>query len=1253
MTFTQGATQLCAPATLTVNTTNATATCNFTFNTATAGSTITATYGGDTNFTPGTPATHTEVVAATTTTTTVSSVPSSSTVNQQVAFTAVVTPAFTGTAVPKGTVTFTNTSTTTVLCTQTIASNGTVPVCNYTFASAPASGSFNVVAAFASTDSNFVGSSSSSLTQTVGKTTTATTVVSSLPSAGVNQPVTFTATITPAISGATNPTGTVSFTYTPPGGSATALICTPAQPVTVSTTAGVTTAACTASLPANGNFTITATYSGDGNFTGPTSGTVVQPVGLTPTTTTVVSSLPTSFVNESVTFTATVTPTITGSTSPTGTVAFASKLGGQIVILCASAPLNNTTGIATCAAPLPSAGSYAITATYSGDTNFQSSSNSGSALTQTVNQPTTTVALTSSLPASSVVNQPVSFTAVITPAFTGATEPSGTVTFTDTLTSTTLCTTTVSATGVVPTCVFAFPSAAPHTVTATYSGDGNFPKTTSAVDSQVVNQSPITVTVVSSSPSSLVNQVVTFTATVTPSNSGSTFPTGTATFSYVLNDGAAVNLSCTAAQPVSVSTLGTVTTAVCTAPLPSQGAYTITAAYSGDKNFLTGAGVATQNVAGSTTTTSLIAAPSPSNVNQPVLFTATVKANVSGSTNPTGTVAFSYVLNGGASVSLCSAAPVTSATGVSTCLESLPTAATSSAPYTITAKYSGDANFTTSSGTVTQAVNPAPLTITVTSSQAPSVVNQPVTFAATLALANSGAAQPTATVSFKDTLTGATLCANAPLILNANNAYVASCSPPVTNQWTAATHPITATYNGDPNFPATTSSVFAQVVTAGSTTAMLASALPISIATQSVTFTATVIPVQPGAIVPSGYFTFTSTGTWSPAASCQAAPVAPITSGTGAGTAIATCTASFPASASSQTISAAYAGDPNFTGSNVSVNQTVQNFSIANAVTTSSSTVATTGPVTLTQGYSTATNSSTGTDPFNPTTVKVVVTSTGNFSDELNVNCVVTNSAQAVVTDPSCTMSTTSTPPSSTTLSGVTGTSSIYTLSASAGAPIGAYTVKLTAFDGSTLALTNVTAPLTVNVVGVANPLSLARGASGQENVSFNTFNAPQSDTFKTIACGTIVPIVNGTPGSAETNPGITCTSQIPSGGFPIISLGTTTVAVSISTSGTATSQLQRSNTISMAAFIGVPLLALMGWVGSRKSPRKNFFRFLGLILMLVGASYATGCGGSFTSSSRSTSTGVPAGNYLVQVVGTDQSGNSYYGVVPLDVSSN
>jgi large repetitive protein len=1242
VTFTQGATQLCPSAGLTVGSASSTATCVYTFTSATAGTTITATYSGDSNFGTGTITSRSEVVTASGTTTGLTSSPAASTVNQQVTFTAVVTPTFPGAALPSGTVTFVDNSTSTNLCVETL-SGGVVPVCNFTF---PTASTHSVVAKY-SGDTNFTLSNSVADSQTVNKTATTTELVSSLPTAAVNQLITFTATITPAITGATNPGGSVTFTETPSAGSPTNLTCSVAQPIAVSTTANVTTAACTASLPANGNYTITATYSGNSNFlASPTPGTVIQPVGLTPTTTTVSPSLPSSFVNEMVTFTATVTPTITGSTTPTGSVAFTYKVGSQSGILCATSSLNTTTGIATCTAPLPLAGSYSITVAYSGDPNFASSSNSSSLLALTVNQPVTTLGLSSSLPSSSVVNQAVSFTAVITPAYTGTTVPTGAVTFTDTLTSTTLCTIAVSATGTVPACNFAFTSPAMHTISAVYSGDANFPKTTSAPLSQLVTTTPTTTAMVSSPTSSTVNQSVLFTATVTPADSGAIIPTGTVAFTYVLNGGTPVILCGTAP----LSNLGI---ASCTAPLPAHGAYTITATYSGDANFKLSSGTTTQSVVGSATTTALVAAPSPSSVNQPVLFTATVKTTVTGSTSPTGTVAFSYTLNGGASVNLCAAAAVTAATGVATCLEPLPTTAPASAPYTITANYSGDSNFAGSSNTAPQTVTPANLTVVVTSSQGTSSVNQAVTFTATLTVANAGTAQPAATVAFKDTLTGSTLCANAALTSTGGGAYTAACSAPVTNLWIAATHPIVAVYGGDPNFPAATSAVFPQLVKPTSTAASLISSLPLAIATETVTFTATVSPTITGPILPSGYFTFTSTGTWNPAASCQAAPVAPVTSGTSAGTATASCTATFPATASTQTITAVYANDSNFTSSSSAVSQTVQNFNIANSVTSTLTPTPSTGPVILTQGYSTATTSAAGTDPFNPTTVSVVVTSTGGFADMLNASCVVTNSTHAVVTDPSCTLSTTTTPPTSTTISGATGTALIYTLSASATAPVGAYNVTLTANDSATPALSTVAAPLTLSIIGVANPLSLARGASGQENVSFNTFAAPQSDTFAAVVCGTVVPLVNGVAGSPITSPGVNCTSQIPTGGIPIVSGGTTTVAVSISTGGTKTAALQGSSSISMAAFLGVPLLALLGWVGSRKSPRRNFFRFLGLIVLLVGASFASGCGGSFSSSSTTTSSGIAAGSYLVQVVGTDQNGVTYYAAIPLDVSSN
>jgi large repetitive protein len=1180
-----------------------------------------------------------ETVNATATTTALTSAPASSSVNQSVTFSAVVTPAFAGSVKPTGTVTFTDTTTAAALCTsQPLTSATGTATCTVSFPSAVAQ---SVVATY-SGDTNFTTSASSADTQAVATDPTATTVSSSAASATVNQIVTFTATIAPTYTGTTHPTGTVAFSYTV-GGGAPVTLCAAAA-VTTSGTGG--TATCAEPFSSDGNYTVTATYSGSTNFAS-SSGTVLQPVGLTPTTTTVIASPTTSSVNQSVLFTATVTPSTTGSTNPTGSVTFTYSLsGGPSVILCSGAALTSATGKATCTGALPSAGSYAITASYSGDTNFASSSNGSSLLALTVTQPTTTLSLAST-PTSSVVNQAVAFNAVITPGFTGTTLPTGTVSFTDTSTNTTLCTITVSVTGTVPTCSYGFLTAATHTVTATYSGDSNFPKTTSPVVSEVVSQSTTTTAVAASPTSSSVNQSVTFTATVLPTVSGATIPTGTVAFTYVLNGGSSVTLCAT-------STLSNLGIATCVVPLPSQGAYTITATYSGDTNFKTSSGNTPQTVTGSPTTTTVVASPNPSSVNQQVLFTATVKTTVTGSTSPTGTVAFTYSLNGGASVNLCTAAPLTTSTGVATCLQPLPAEAPSTAPYVVTAKYSGDANFVTSSSTVNQTVDPANLTITVASSQASSLVNQLVTFTATLTVANAGVAQPAATVSFKDTSTipVTTLCAGAALTSSTNGVYVASCSPPVSSSWIAGTHSITATYAGDPNFPATTSPVFAQTVTQNSTSASVVSSVPVIIATESVTFTATVTPTQAGPVVPSGYFTFTSSGAWSPAASCQAATVAPITSGTAAGSATASCTATFPGTASTQTITAVYSHDPNFTGSTSAVTETVANFSIANTVTSMLNATPSAGPVVLTQGYSTASKSAAGTDPFNPTTVKVVVTSSGGLTDTLNVDCVVTNSTHAVVTDPSCTMSTTTTPPTATTISGANGTSLIYTLSASASAAVGAYTVTLSAADGSTPALSTQAPPLTLNIIGVAGPLSLAQGASGQENVTFNTFSAPQSDTFTSVACGSVVPLVNGVAGAPMSNPAVSCTSTIPSGGIPIVSGGNTVVAVSISTSS-KTAALAKPSNISMAAFLGVPLLALFGWVGTRKSPRRNFFRFLGLILLLVGVSYASGCGGSFSSSSTTTSTGIAAGSYIVQVVGTDQHGTSYYAAIPLDVSAN
>jgi hypothetical protein len=74
--------------------------------------------------------------------------------------------------------------------------------------------------------------------------------------------------------------------------------------------------------------------------------------------------------------------------------------------------------------------------------------------------------------------------------------------------------------------------------------------------------------------------------------------------------------------------------------------------------------------------------------------------------------------------------------------------------------------------------------------------------------------------------------------------------------------------------------------------------------------------------------------------------------------------------------------------------------------------------------------------------------------------------------------------------------------------------------------------------------------------------------------------------------------------------------------------------------------------LGSRRSPRRNFFRIVGLLLLGLGLSCLTACGGSFSRPTPPTTTGVTPGSYLVQVIATDGT-NTYYAVVPLVVNGN
>ena len=102
------------------------------------------------------------------------------------------------------------------------------------------------------------------------------------------------------------------------------------------------------------------------------------------------------------------------------------------------------------------------------------------------------------------------------------------------------------------------------------------------------------------------------------------------------------------------------------------------------------------------TTTQLASSANPSSFGQAVTFTATVTANAPGSGSPTGTVTF-YVGPVNPADQIGSTGTLSSSSGVMTASVS-----TSSLPVgtdTITATYSGDGNFLTSTGTLTITIN--------------------------------------------------------------------------------------------------------------------------------------------------------------------------------------------------------------------------------------------------------------------------------------------------------------------------------------------------------------------------------------------------------------------------------------------------------------------------------------------------------------------------------------------------------------------
>jgi len=381
---------------------------------------------------------------------------------------------------------------------------------------------------------------------TVSGTETSTKASSTVKVTGAPNPAvfgntaTFTATVAAAAGGtsAPMPTGTVTFN------SQNALLGT-------ATLSGGIAKVTTDNLEL-GMDSITATYSGDSNYNGSTSAIYTETVDalLTPVVTLSASPNP-GLVGSAVKLIATVTSG-SGSPAPTGSVAF---LSGATQLGMATL----AKGVATLSTSKLTVGKHSIVTTYSGDTNYTTSTSE--ALSETIDKVTPTVKLTSSLnPAS--VGKEVTFKATVTG---GALTPTGTVAFYSGTKS--LGTATLSK-GVASFSTSKL-AAGKYSFTAKYSGDANDQAAESKALTETIDKQTPVVKLTSSANPGTAGKAITFTATVTGSD-------GTPTGTVVFKSGTAI--------------LGTVAlsggkAAYSTSKL-AAGTYTITASYSGNADYL-------------------------------------------------------------------------------------------------------------------------------------------------------------------------------------------------------------------------------------------------------------------------------------------------------------------------------------------------------------------------------------------------------------------------------------------------------------------------------------------------------------------------------------------------------------------------------------------------------------------------------------------------------------------------------------------
>ncbi len=484
---------------------------------------------------------------------------------------------------------------------------------------------------------------------------------------------------------------------------------------------------------------------------------------------------------------------------------------------------------------------------------------SGTAFSSIQNTSTTVVVS----PSSSTYGQVLTFTATVsstsTPTVTAPgtpasppRKPTGTVTFTDLTTSTTLASNVSLSAGVATFSVSTL-GAGMHTIQAAYAPTGNFSASSGTVAVTIAKAATSTALTLSGR---------TLTAAVRVIAPGAGTPTGSVQF---LNGG---------------SILGTVPLSGGMAALTlavTPRSFTFTVVYSGNSNFNGSTSAAVTSPP--TSFVSLSGSANPSALGQAVTFTALVIVAPVSAGIVTGTVQFS------------DGATVLGSVNVSGGPAVFTTSALTGGSHSIIARFSGDSTFPPAQASLDQIVN-APVTMTISAAPAAIVFGQTVVFTASVsATVPPGFAAPTGRVTWVEVTSG-TLLGTAPL-----SSGTATLS---LNTLAAGTHTINVLYSGDANW-----SITARTFTITVAKAPSGSAVSIAIVSGQLTLMANVAAMAPGAGTPTGSVQFVDIA--------KHAIVATAT--LSGGTATATIGTGAAAEVLGRPIAAVYSGDSGFNGS--------------------------------------------------------------------------------------------------------------------------------------------------------------------------------------------------------------------------------------------------------------------------------------------------------------------------------------------------